>query len=74
MRLKNFEFLISPSGGFDIHVRQNSAENAPEIAYLHISEEEMYEILASLELTSDLDDEDLFEDVESEDSEDEEEA
>jgi hypothetical protein len=81
MKIKNFEFNRTPStGGLEILVRQN-ADNSPVIAELHVSEENLYELLASLDLSAEPDEEDeddfAFEDedeVESEDSEDEEEA
>lgn len=79
MKIKNFTFTPGSTGGLDIVVRQHDAENSPVIASLHTSEEDLYALLATLGLSADEDledDEELLslDDVESEDSEDEEEA
>jgi hypothetical protein len=59
MKIKNFTFTRGASGGLDIVVRQVAAENSPVIASLHTSEEDLYTLLASLELSADEDEEEL---------------
>jgi hypothetical protein len=78
MQIKNFTFNRTPStGGLEILVRQN-ADNSPVIAELHVSEDNLYALLASLDLSAEPDDDDddfdLEDEVEDEDDEEEEEA
>ncbi len=70
MKLKNFTFSRGPSGGLDIIVRQN-ADDSPVIASLHTTEDALYELLASLGLSADEEDDFVFPDdvVEEQDSE-----
>jgi len=69
MKIKNFTFSRGPSGGLDIIVRQDGAENAQVISSLHTNEDDLYALLAALDLAADEEDFVFPGDVEEQDSE-----
>lgn len=65
-QLRDFSFAATDEGGLEIIVRSHDSHGAKIIRALHMSEEELYEMLAAVGLSADeveeeLDEEDLDE-------------
>jgi hypothetical protein len=51
--VRGFGFTGRPEGGIDIVVRATDSSHSPITRRLHMSEEELYEMLALLEISAD---------------------
>ncbi len=52
-QVKGFEFRSTESGGLEIVVRAGENHHSPVVRSLHLSEEELFEMLAFLGLSAD---------------------